>query len=150
MKLQERDLAPDFLGIDQDGVKHNLAKYEGEWVLLYFYPKDNTPGCVKEACSFRDLFNDFKNKLVILGISADSLESHKNFARRYHLPFPLISDKSKIIISSYETDGKTYPKRTSFLISPEGVIKKIYQNVKAETHAEEVLDDIELFGSEQE
>lgn len=146
------DSAPDFTLPDQEGKEHTLSKYQGRYVLLYFYPKDNTPGCTKEACMIRDTFPRFEGLHAhVFGISIDSIESHKKFAAEYQLPFPLLSDSTKEVVEKYgvwgekKMMGRTYmgTKRTSFLIGPDGIIKKIYENVKPEVHAEEVLADLQ-------
>lgn len=143
--------APDFTLPDQDGAMHSLSDYLGRWVLLYFYPKDDTPGCTKEACMIRDAFPDFeKLNCVVLGISVDSVASHKKFAEKHHLPFTLLADEHKKVVNLYhvwakkqfmgrEYDGTL---RTSFLVDSEGDIEKIYHEVKPEKHAEEVLQDM--------
>lgn len=144
--------APDFTLPDQDGVMHTLSHHKKEWVLLYFYPKDDTPGCTKEACAIRDNFPDFtKLKAKVFGISADSVKSHKKFAEKYHLPFSLLSDENREVIDKYGVWGKKkfmgreYEGilRTSFLIDPKGKIAKVYENVKPEIHAAEALGDIQ-------
>jgi peroxiredoxin Q/BCP len=149
-KIKLNTKAPDFNLPDQDGKLHKLSDYKGKWVLLYFYPKDNTPGCTKEACGIRDEFKNFKNlNIVVLGISADSSESHKKFAQKYKLPFTLLSDESKKVLKKYgvwgkkKFMGKEYEGilRTSFLINPDGKIVKIYEQVKPDIHAKEVLKD---------
>lgn len=151
MKIKIMDKAPNFSLKDQDGNVHNLSNYKGKWLLLYFYPKDNTPGCTKEACQIRDSFPSFKDLgIAVLGISADSVESHKKFAQKYNLPFPLLSDEDKKVIKSYGVLGKKKfmgkefvgIKRTSFLIDPYGKIFKIYENVSPDKHAKEVLEDL--------
>jgi peroxiredoxin Q/BCP len=144
--------APDFSLPDQDGVTHSLAEYKGKWVLLYFYPKDNTPGCTIEACTIRDQFKDFKKiDAVVLGVSTDSVKSHKKFAYGFNLPFTLLADENKEVVGQYgvfgekKMMGKTYMgvRRSSFLIDPSGKIAKVYEKVKPETHAAEVLADLE-------
>ena len=143
--------APDFTLLDQDGAPHTLSSYKGKWVLVYFYPKDDTPGCTKEACAIRDADPDLSSLgAVVLGISADSVKSHKKFADKYQLQFPLLSDEERIAINAYGVWGKKsfmgreYEgiMRTSFLVSPEGIIEKVYENVKPEVHANEVLADL--------
>ena len=130
--------APDFRLPDQNGKTHSLSDYRGKWVLLYFYPKDDTPGCTKEACAIRDNLPKFKSlNLDVLGISTDSIKSHKKFAEKYELPFTLLSDEKKEVLKKYGVLG-----RTSFLINPKGGIFKIYENVKPDAHAEEVLGDM--------
>lgn len=146
--------APAFSLSDQHGTVHKLKDYLGKWVLIYFYPKDDTPGCTKEACFIRDDFFNFgKLKCDVLGVSADSVKSHKKFAEKYNLPFTLLSDESKTMIEKYgvwakkKFMGREYMGilRTSFLVNPEGKIAKIYENVKPETHANEVLVDLKDF-----
>ncbi|OGM14542.1 hypothetical protein A3A76_06100 [Candidatus Woesebacteria bacterium RIFCSPLOWO2_01_FULL_39_23] len=138
-KLKAGDTAPDFSALDQKGELHSLQDHKGKWLLLYFYPKDNTPGCIKEACSFRDNFTELKERIEILGVSGDSLESHINFSNKYKLPFPLLVDKDRKIIKSYGTDGLLFPKRASFLIDPDGKIARVYEKVNPEVHAEEII-----------
>ncbi|MFA6979420.1 MAG: thioredoxin-dependent thiol peroxidase [Ignavibacteriaceae bacterium] len=147
--IEEGKFAPSFSLTDQDGKTHSLKDYLGKNVVLYFYPKDNTPGCTKEACSFRDEIAFFKkNNTVILGISADSVKSHKNFSDKFSLPFPLLSDESKKMIEAYgvwkekSMYGKKYLgiERTTVIIDEKGKIKKIFPKVKVEGHTEEVLE----------
>src|SRR3989338_1337091 len=138
-KLKEGVVAPDFKTTDQDGKTHKLSDYRGQWVLIYFYPKDDTPGCTKEACAIRDQMADFKKlKLKIFGVSTQDAKSHKKFALKYDLPFTLLVDRKKKFMSR-EYMGTL---RTSFLIDPKGKIAKIYENVKPEIHAEEIRDDL--------
>ncbi|MHB8660583.1 MAG: thioredoxin-dependent thiol peroxidase [Minisyncoccota bacterium] len=143
--------ALDFTLPDQDGAAHSLSSYKGKWVLLYFYPKDDTPGCTIEACTIRDQFKDFKKiDAVVLGVSTDSVASHKKFATAYELPFTLLADEHKEVVGQYgvfgekKFMGKTYmgTSRTSFLIDPSGKIAKVYEKVKPEKHAAEVLADL--------
>lgn len=143
--------APDFTLPDQDGAAHSLSDYAGHWVLLYFYPKDDTPGCTKEACSLRDTFPRFQNMdTIILGVSVDSVASHEKFVRKYSLPFTLLSDTEKKVVNLYGVWGKKKfmgreymgTVRSSFLINPRGDIAAIYENVKPDIHAEEVLTDL--------
>ncbi|MCX7589981.1 MAG: thioredoxin-dependent thiol peroxidase [Patescibacteria group bacterium] len=150
MKLEINQKAPDFKLPDQDGKIHKLSDYKGKWVLIYFYPKDDTPGCTKEACEIRDNFLNFqKLNIVVLGISVDSVDSHKKFAQKYNLPFILLSDSKKEVVKKYgvwakkKFMGKEYEGtlRTSFLINPQGKIEKIYENVKPEKHAKDVLNN---------
>lgn len=148
-KLKAGDKAPDFELLDQNGESHKLTDYLGKWVLLYFYPKDDTPGCTKEACGIRDSFSQFKkSKIVVLGVSIDSVESHKKFAKKYSLPFSILSDKDKIVVKLYgvwrkkKLMGRQYVStaRVSFLINPIGTIENVYEEVKPEAHASEVLE----------
>ncbi|MDM7323979.1 MAG: thioredoxin-dependent thiol peroxidase [Thermus sp.] len=145
----ERALAPDFALPDQDGRVHRLSDYRGRWVVLYFYPKDDTPGCTKEACGFRDRMGDLKALgAVVLGVSADDVESHKRFAEKYSLNFPLLADPERKAILAYGAWGKKnlYGKvregvlRQTFLIDPEGRIAKVWRKVSPERHAEEVAE----------
>lgn len=137
--------APDFQAKDQEGREHRLSDYKGQWVLLYFYPKDDTPGCTQEACSLRDKFDSFKNlKAVVLGVSTDSEASHARFSKKYNLPFTLLADPNKKVVSLYEAGGLF--RRVSYLISPELKIVKVYPRVKPAIHATEVIRDLELCG----
>jgi thioredoxin-dependent peroxiredoxin len=141
--LKENSLAPDFSLPDQEGKVHKLSDYKGTWVLLYFYPKDNTPGCTKEACMIRDYFPSFEGLgAKVLGISSDSVESHKKFAKEFLLLFPLLSDTEKKAISLYAAKGVLFTKRISYLISPDGKIAKAYDNVNPAIHAKQVLEDL--------
>ncbi len=133
--------APEIKALDQNSVEHKLSDYQGKWVLLYFYPRDNTPGCTKEACSLRDNFPHFeKLDITILGVSTNSVASHEKFSQKFNLPFTLLADTDKKIITNYEAGGLF--KRISYLINPQGEIVKTYKNVKPEEHAEEVLRDV--------
>lgn len=149
---KEGSVAPSFSLFDQDGKKRALKDYRGKWVLLYFYPKDNTPGCTKQACVLRDAEPDFKKvKAVVLGVSADSVASHKKYGEKFSLPFPLLADADKKVVKAYGAWGKKkfmgreYDGifRTSFLIDPRGKITKVYEKVKTEVHAGQVLADLE-------
>ncbi|MDE2173010.1 MAG: thioredoxin-dependent thiol peroxidase [Patescibacteria group bacterium] len=148
--------APDFTLPDQKGKEHSLADYAGQWILLYFYPKDDTPGCTIEACGIRDQFKDFQNiGAVVLGVSTDSVESHSKFAATYQLPFTLLSDAHKEVVGRYgvfgekKFMGKTYmgTSRTSFLIDPSGRIARIYEKVKPEHHAREAIADLKALAA---
>jgi len=143
---------PLFCLNDQNNTEHCLEKYLGSWVLVYFYPKDSTPGCTKEACTFRDSWGDLKEKgIVVFGISADSTESHKKFAEKHNLPFPILSDTDKSVAKLYGVlrqkimFGKTFSGivRESFLVNPTGEIVKHYEKVKPAEHAAQVLIDVE-------
>lgn len=136
--------APSFSAPDQDGNIHTLADYEGKFLLLYFYPKDDTPGCTKEACAFRDQYENLKQHVEILGVSADSSTSHIKFREKYSLPFPLLSDSDKKIIQAYGADGVVFPKRVSFLIGPDSKIVKVYPKVNPDKHAAEILNDVTM------
>jgi thioredoxin-dependent peroxiredoxin len=152
MKLpQFKTLAHDFTLPDQDGAEHTLSDYRGQWVLIYFYPKDDTPGCTKQACTIRDSFPTFKKlKIKVLGISVDSVKSHKKFSEKYELPFTILADEDKKVVNAYgvwakkKFMGREYmgTLRTSFLVDPKGKIAKVYENVNPEKHADEVLKDL--------
>jgi len=146
---KEGSVAPDFSTTDAEGRNVSLKDFRGEKVVLYFYPKDDTPGCTKEACSFRDSFSDFKKRgIKILGVSPDKEASHKKFVDKYKLPFTLLVDTDHSIADAYGTYGqkkfmgRTYMgiKRTTFLIDEQGKIKKVFEKVKPDEHAREVLD----------
>jgi len=139
--------APDFRLQDQNGEWHTLEQYRGQWVALYFYPKDDTPGCTTEACSFRDNIFAFRERdAVILGISLDDVESHQAFADKHGLPFTLLSDPEGEVAEEYGVVtnlGITkFAKRQSFLIGPDGTIARHYEKVDPETHSAEILDDL--------
>lgn len=151
MEIKLNQKAPDFSLPDQDGKKHKLSDYRGQWVLIYFYPKDDTPGCTTEACTLRDNLPKFgKLKAKVFGISVDSIASHKKFADKYKLPFTLLADEDKKVVEKYgvwqekSMYGRKYmgTVRNSYLINPEGKIVKIYEKVKPADHAQQVLDDI--------
>ena len=151
MTLKQGDKAPEIKLPDQDAKVHKLSDYKGEWVLVYFYPKDDTPGCTKEACAIRDDFDYFdKLKIKVLGISADSVKSHKKFAEKYELPFTLLADEEKKTVNDYgvwaekKFMGRKYMGilRSSFLIDPKGKIAKVYENVKPAEHALQVIEDL--------
>jgi thioredoxin-dependent peroxiredoxin len=136
--------APDFSLLDQTGQTHNLAKYRGKWLLLYFYPKDDTPGCTKEACEFQNKLEELTNQgISVLGVSADSVQSHKKFAVKYNLHFPLLANPAKTTIKLYGARGLIMTRRRSFLIDRSGVIKKIYKKVRPAKHAGEILVDVQ-------
>lgn len=139
--LKEGIKAPNFSAPDQNGAIHSLADYKNKWILLYFYPRDNTPGCTKEACSLRDHYPQFESDNVeVIGVSTNSVDSHNNFATKFNLPFTLLADTEKKIVKDYEANGLL--RRISYLISPQGVIAKAYDKVKVEEHASEVLNDL--------
>ena len=144
--------APDFTLPDQNGEMHSLSDYRGQKVVLYFYPKDSTPGCTKQACSFGELMPQFKEKgAVILGVSKDSVASHKRFEEKYGLPFTLFSDVERVVIEAYDVwkEKKNYGKvsmgvvRTTYLIDEEGVIVKAFGNVKAADNPAQMLGELE-------
>ncbi len=151
MVLDAGTQAPSFELTDQHGDVHRLSDYQGQTIVLYFYPKDDTPGCTKEACSFRDAYQDFREAGVqILGISPDSEKSHMKFVEKYDLPFILLSDPDHVICEAYgvwglkKYMGKEYEGvyRTTFIIGPEGEIQRVFENVKPSEHSQEVLEEI--------
>lgn len=148
--LKKGEKAPDFSLQDQDGNTHKLSDYKGKKVLLYFYPKDDTPGCTTEACTIRDTYTGFtKGDIVVLGVSPDTVEKHKKFAEKYTLPFTLLADPEKEVVKKYGVYGKKKfmgkeymgVSRESFLIDEKGIIQKVYEKVKPKEHAQEVLTD---------
>lgn len=151
MTLAVGDPSPSFELPDAEGNVVKLQDMQGKWVVLYFYPRDNTPGCTKEACGFRDAYADYQNSnIVVLGVSTDDAKSHAKFVTKHNLPFPLLIDEGGAIASSYGSYGlkkfmgKEYMgiTRSTFIIDPKGKIAKIYRKVKPEPHAQEVLADI--------
>ncbi len=147
--IQEKMKAPDFNLLDEDGIPHTLSEYHGAPLILYFYPKDNTPGCTTEACSFRDDYSAYeKAKVTILGVSADSVKSHKKFKEKYQLPFTLLSDPEHTVCEAYgvwaekQMMGKKYMGilRTTFVINKNGEIAKVFEGVKPSEHSKEVLE----------
>ncbi len=150
--LKEGDAAPDFTAKNQAGDEVKLADYKGERIVLYFYPKDDTPGCTKQACSLRDGFPKLKaNNITVLGVSTDDEKSHRKFIEKYDLPFTLLADTDKEIVNKYgvygekNMYGKKYmgTNRTTFLIDEDGKIAKIMKKVKVAEHADEVLKAFE-------
>ena len=148
LKLKEGDVSPGFTAATNGGGKVSLSDFKGKHVILYFYPRDNTPGCTKEACAFRDDYTAFTRKgAVVLGVSTDSAASHDKFVGKYRLPFTLVSDEDKKIAQAYGVWGeksflgRKYQgmHRVTFLIGPDGRIKKIWPTVKPAEHAQEVL-----------
>ena len=144
--------APTFKLPDQNNRLHDLADYKGKWVVLYFYPKDLTPGCTTEACNFRDTFPEFTGMdAIILGVSKDSISKHAKFAVKYDLPFPLLSDENTTVCEDYgvwqekSLYGKKYMgiNRSTFIIDPDGKIARIYPKVNVKIHAEEIMKDLE-------
>ena len=140
--------APEFTTTDQDGKTRSLSDFKGKKMLLYFYPKDNTPGCTKEACGFRDHFNEFRRLGVeILGVSIDAEKSHRSFVQKYELPFTLLADPDKRLVEMYgvwgekKRYGRTYmgTNRVTYLIDEAGTIIAVFPTVKPATHAEELL-----------
>lgn len=147
-RLQEGAKAPDFKGVDQNGNKISLSDFKGKKVVLYFYPKDDTPGCTMEACNLRDNYDDLIDAgFEVIGVSPDGVESHKKFHTKYQLPFHLIADTDKKIINLYGVWGEKNLygvksmglKRTTFLIDEDGIIFKVFKRPKTRAHSEEIL-----------
>ncbi len=152
-ELMVGDAAPGFNLVDQYMKQHDLANYGGKWVILYFYPKDDTPGCTTEACNFRDdIFKIHELGAEVLGVSLDSAESHAKFAEKYGLPFSLLSDADATIAKKYgcltSMGPIKYAKRHTFIIDPEGKLAKIYRKVKPKEHIAEVIADLQLLQAE--
>jgi len=149
--LAEKTKAPDFELLDENGSAHNLSDYKGAPLVLYFYPKDNTPGCTTEACSFRDNYSAYTNaKVTILGVSTDSVKSHKKFKEKYNLPFTLLADTDHQVCEQYgvwaekHMMGKKFMGilRTTYLIDKNGNIARVFEGVKPAEHSQEVLQAI--------
>jgi len=141
------DTAPDFRLVDQNGTIRSLSDFSGQWVVLYFYPKDDTPGCTKEACSFRDDLTTLeKLGAKVVGVSVDDSDSHSKFASKYHLPFPLLADADGKVAESYGALTNLLllkiAKRYTFLIDPKGKIAKVYLSVDTSRHSQEIVDDL--------
>jgi len=139
--------APDFTLIDQHNAQHTLSNYQGQWVVIYFYPKDDTPGCTTEACNFRDAINHIiAKRAIVFGISLDDVESHQKFSKKNKLPFSILSDPNGKVAKQYDSLGDywviKFAKRNSFIINPIGDIVKIYKGVDPQTHIQEVLEDL--------
>ncbi len=152
MSLKVGDRAPDFNLSDAEGNIVSLQELQGKWVVLYFYPRDNTPGCTKEACAFRDTHANYQSRnAVVLGVSTDDAKSHAKFVTKFQLPFRLLCDPDGVISTAYESYGlkkfmgKEYTgiTRNTFLIDPTGQIAQIYLKVKPETHPGQVIADID-------
>jgi peroxiredoxin Q/BCP len=151
MPISEGIPAPDFQAVDDNGITRHLEDFRGKDVLLYFYPADDTPGCTKEACNFRDDYSDYqKAGVVILGVSPDSVASHVKFKAKYQLPFPLLVDESHKICDAYgvwgpkKLMGREYEGvlRTTFLINKKGNISRVFENVRPAEHSAEVLEQL--------
>jgi peroxiredoxin Q/BCP len=141
------DTAPEFELSDQDGQLHSLEDYRDQWVVLYFYPKDETPGCTTEACEFRDNIFAFRDlNAQILGVSMDDVESHKAFAENHGLPFPLLADVDGVAASAYGVKTRRFgidlAKRQTFIIAPDGTIARHYLEVNPSEHSKQVLADL--------
>src|ERR1043166_666969 len=151
LKLKEGDPAPDLTSVTNEGRQLSLSEFRGKSVVLYFYPRDDTPGCTKEACAFRDEFSALKQQgAVVMGVSTDSQKSHAKFTTKYKLPFTLLADEDKSIVQAYGVWGqKSFlgrkymgTNRVTFLIGPDGRIRKIWTYVKPAQHAKEVLAEL--------
>lgn len=149
--LKEGEAAPAFSGIDQDGNAVSLSDYTGKKLILFFYPKDNTPGCTAEACSLRDSYGELQDKgYELLGVSPDSAKKHQNFIKKFDLPFPLLADTEKEVTKAFgiwgpkKFMGRTFDglHRTTFLIDEEGNIEQIFAKVKTKSHAEQILESV--------
>ena len=146
--------APEFSLQDQAGKLHKLNDFSGKWLVLYFYPKDDTPGCTQEACAFRDdLHHLTALGAVVVGISIDDSRSHADFAKKYHLPFPLLADSAGVVAAQYgvlQNFGLLkIAKRYTFLINPKGKIGKVYDKVQTSRHSQEIIDDLKRILSER-
>lgn len=148
MKLKPGDKAPDFESIDQNGNPIRLSDFTGKKIVLYFYPKDNTPGCTAESCNLRDNYKALQEQgYAVIGVSGDSVKSHKKFVEKYDLPFPLVADEDKSVHEAYGTwgekqmYGKTYmgTLRTTFVISEDGIIREVIEKVKTNDHTAQIL-----------
>lgn len=137
--------APDFTGQTQDGKTITLSDFRGQQVALYFYPKDDTPGCTKQACSLRDGYSKLRDAgIQVIGVSADDVESHEQFAAKYNLPFPLVADPDKEIITEYGADGRFgNADRITFLIDEDGVIQYVFTDIDVEAHTDQILNTVE-------
>ena len=148
--IKEGQKAPDFALPSSDGGKVSLKDLKGKTVVLYFYPKDDTPGCTKEACGFRDSYAALKKKAVVLGVSPDDIASHDRFRAKYKLPFPLLADADKAVATRFGAWGEKvlYGKkvvgmiRSTFVIDGEGVVRKVFPRVRVDGHAEKVLEAV--------
>ncbi len=140
-ELKIGDPAPDFTLTDMDGKDHTLSGYKGRIIALYFYPKNDTPGCTKEACNLRDNFATLSEAgITVLGVSYDSPDSHKAFTEKHKLPFTLLSDSKKTVSKLYGADGMLMPKRMTFLIDAEGKIMHVFDSVKTDAHAAQIME----------
>ncbi len=150
--LKEGDQAPDFSGINEKGETVSLSDFKGQKLILYFYPKDNTPGCTAEACNLRDHYQELREKgYAVLGVSPDSERKHQNFIGKYELPFSLIADTEQEILQAYgvwgpkQMYGRTFDGvyRTTFVIDEKGKIEKVFEKVNTKAHAEQILEALE-------
>lgn len=145
--LKVGDSAPDFSSVDQDGNPVKLSQLKGQPVVIYFYPRDNTPGCTTEACNFRDNYDLYtKAGVTVLGVSVDSQKSHRNFVDKYELNFTLVVDDKKDISKSYGTLGERSASRVTYIIDREGKVAHVYPKVSPKSHAVEVMEKIKELG----
>jgi thioredoxin-dependent peroxiredoxin len=145
MPLSVGTKAPNFTVKDTNGNTVTLADYAGKTVVLYFYPKDDTPGCTKEACSFRDYYADYQGKdITVFGVSMDDEASHQRFTEKFNLPFPLLADINGELTKAYDVDGGGYSKRVTYVIGGDGSIVKVYNSVKTDTHATDILAELNV------
>jgi peroxiredoxin Q/BCP len=143
MALPVGTMAPNFTAKDTNGNTISLADYAGKTVVLYFYPKDDTPGCTKEANSFRDSYTKYQNEdIIVFGVSMDDEESHKKFTEKFNLPFPLLADTDGAITNAYDVSGGSYAKRVTYVIDGNRKIIKIFDSVKTDTHATDILAEL--------
>jgi thioredoxin-dependent peroxiredoxin len=143
MALSVGDTAPNFTVKDTTGNTVTLANLAGQPVVMYFYPKDDTPGCTKQACSFRDNYAQYTSKgITVFGVSMDDESSHQAFTAKFDLPFPLLADTDGAIAKAYDVEGGGYAKRVTYVIGADGKISHVYTTVKTDTHATDVLADI--------
>lgn len=149
--LKEGDKAPAFTGLNEKGEEVSLSDYQGKKLILFFYPKDNTPGCTAEACNLRDNYDQLREQgFELLGVSPDSAKKHQNFIKKYDFPFPLVADTEQKVLNLYGVWGEKqmYGRkfmgvfRTTFVINEEGVIEKIFKKVKTKAHAEQILEAV--------
>ena len=144
--------APDFNLLDQNGKQHALKDYRGKWLVLYFYPKNDTPGCTQQACAFRDDLNQISELgAQVVGVSVDDSDSHAAFAKKYHLPFPLLADSKGAVAASYGTlmnlGFMKVARRYTFLIDPQGNVGKVYLSVETSRHSKEIIEDLQKLTS---
>jgi peroxiredoxin Q/BCP len=145
MPLSVGATAPNFTVKDTNGNTISLSDFAGKTVVLYFYPKDDTPGCTKEACGFRDNYSEYQGKdVVVLGVSMDDEASHQQFTQKFNLPFPLLADVDGTITKAYDVDGGGYAKRVTFIIDGTGKVSHVYGTVKSDTHASDILAELAI------
>lgn len=143
MPLNVGDTAPDFTVKDTNGNSVKLSDYAGQTVVMYFYPKDDTPGCTKQACSFRDNYAQYTSKCIpVFGVSMDDEASHQQFTEKFSLPFPLLADTNGTITKAYDVDGGGYSKRVTYVIGTDGKIAQVHTTIQTDTHAADVLQQL--------